>query len=304
VVKQEIFYNKKRKGKPLESTIIFVLIFTFILSSIFKTAFWLKIPIGCFLLVLGSLAHGVYQTTGLVVFAIVFALPYVVNKNMFQRFLEARINKPLVKNYASFENNAFSIRESPVAEYTVSHNEIIIKPVNINFNSVEMFFVRVDLRWHNYLSRGLFIAPILFVGTALYVKSTGIHSINTIKDFFDVGQFLATIIFGFPLVVFTYIEIFFYITSKETQNIMERFKSRFSIDVENKAREKAEQEQIILIQKEEEKQRQIKQTVLKTEQQITRRREIEANIKIEKLRTERPEKERKLSAILDKLDDL
>jgi hypothetical protein len=288
----------------LESTIIFVLIFTFILSSIFKTAFWLKIPIGCFLLILGALSHDIYQTTGLVIYLIVFALPYVVNKNTFQRFLEARINKPLIKNYALFENNAFSARDNPVAEYTVSHNDITIKPINIDFNSVEMFFVRVHLRWENYLSRGLYIVPILFIGTALYIKSTGIHSINTIKDFFDVGQFLATVIFGLPLVLLTYIEMFFYITPKETKNIMDRFKSRFTIDIENIAREKAEQEQIILIQKEEEKQRQIKQTVLKTEQEITRRREIEANVKIEKLRTERPEKERKLSAILDKLDEL
>lgn len=288
----------------MESTIIFVLIFTFILSSIFKTAFWLKIPIGCFLLILGALSHDIYQTTGLVIYLIVFALPYVVNKNTFQRFLEARINKPLIKNYALFENNAFSARDNPVAEYTVSHNDITIKPINIDFNSVEMFFVRVHLRWENYLSRGLYIVPILFIGTALYIKSTGIHSINTIKDFFDVGQFLATVIFGLPLVLLTYIEMFFYITPKETKNIMDRFKSRFTIDIENIAREKAEQEQIILIQKEEEKQRQIKQTVLKTEQEITRRREIEANVKIEKLRTERPEKERKLSAILDKLDEL
>lgn len=288
----------------MESTIIFVLVFTFILSSIFKTAFWLKIPIGCFLLILGALSHDIYQTTGLIIFVVVFALPYILSGNNLinlplKKAIVKRLNKVVDFN---FKQNSYSMN--------VEDNGFDVTTNNININTIKIkdnFFVKIGIYIEIILDftvkRSLYISVIFFMSGALLNElSFGFN--DALEGALNITNKEADYLSLFLFLFFIVLDVYLANSKTDITKTMHRVENYNIEKRRSELQEKAEAEQKELIQEYEAKNDKIRNTTLRTEQERTKQKEIDSNLRIEKLRTERPEKERKLSAILDKLDDL
>lgn len=202
---------------------ILVLVLTFILSSIFKTAFWLKIPIGCFLLVLGALSHDIYQTKGLITFAVVFALPYILpNKNtalnFVSNFSRRRKNKEINLNFEIPCLLAVKVTDNG---YNVSADGYSINEITVDKKHGYFSSVGIEILAAAYGQRSLFIAPILFLSLIGLNHFLGGNLEESIGGFFGSMYIGTAVMFSFLAIVFI-IELFSVLTTYEFEVFVNR----------------------------------------------------------------------------------
>ncbi|MEY8214279.1 MAG: hypothetical protein RPR97_07320 [Colwellia sp.] len=305
----------------MNSELVLLFVFTLVLSLIFKHVFWLKIPLGLFLLNYGAIVNENHQVKGLVLYLIAFSLPYLLGKKIIpsfvNRLIKKRLSTPVNINHL---NN--SVKKVSVVDdsYFVNAHIIDIREINCTLKFSQKLDLIIDISFDYFQARGFFILPIMF---GLFVLSfffglnefglneySPFDSPRTITDYFKVCFIL---IFGCLLL--SLLESFFFISPSILRKEFLRCEHQLCEERRKELQISAEKEQSELIEREEreraelrDKERLKKEQELnfkfKREQEKIRQTQIEADLKKEQLKKERPQKEKALSKILDKLDEL
>lgn len=301
----------------MEINIIVVLIFTFVLSSIFKTAFWLKIPIGGFLLILAALSHDVYQNKGLIAFVIVFAIPYVLpSKSVAFNFIANFVNRRKNKRVKLNLNNP-SLSDIKVTDngYSLSNNSYTINDITVDKKNGYLSSAGIEILMTAYMQKSLFITPLLFFSVAFLNEYVVENAIRTYMQSLSENKHPLALMYLFICGLIFAIEVLTVLTKKEFENLVGEAENN-AIEKRKKILEaeadKALEEHIIeqnLKAKQDEKAEAIEKErkmaiELKIQQEKSKQLEAENAVKLKKLDVERPEKEKNISDLLKKLDDL
>lgn len=301
----------------MEINIVFFLIITFVLSSIFRTAFWLKIPIGCLLLVMGALSHDIYQNKGLIVFIIVFAMPYVLpNKsaafNFIANFIHRRQNKPVKLD---FKNPSLSDIKVSDNGYTLSDKSYSINEITVDKKHGYFSSVGVEILLTAYVQKSLFITPLLFFSVAFINEYIVENAIREYIQYFTENKSPYALLFVFICGLIFAIDVLTVLTRQEFENLVDEAnnnaieKRKKILEAEaNEALEKRIAEQSLKAEQDK-KEKTIEEErkmalELKIQKERTKQKEAESSVELKKLDIERPEKEKNISNLLKKLDDL
>lgn len=257
-MKQGIFYKDKLLVSTV-STLIVIFIITFGLASAFKKSFWLKIPVGAFLLVVTTTAYDAYHTKGLIICVIALVLPYINIKhnpiNRLAKFIyNKRKNNVLDFNKVNLNANPYSNIEVKDNGYHADERGYKVNDIEIKEDYGYTDSVGTEVLMDIYIKRSLFLPVIFFtIGIILY-EFYGISYVRYLRDFIGQDEVAALIAIG-SLFLIAIIELSFLFSEDEYSGYIQTIKNRCIEKRHAELEELAKAEHLEALKKHREKQK-------------------------------------------------